>query len=478
MRTTRRIAHRAGGGAGSALGHLGHNGSGTSTAALDTVLDLLRTDPQSEAELEHLAREAELLPAGELVYLVGARPATEAALLFRVLDKARALAVFEGLSSDHQAELISALRTPQVAEIIGDLDPDDRASLFDELPASVAERLLHGLEADERAMTTAVLGYPRHAIGRYMSPEVLALRPEQTVAEALAEVRERGEDLETVYLLPVVDSSRVLLGVVGLRRLLLTDPEERVGDLAHEAVRARATDDREEAARRFFAAKLLAMPIVDAEERLVGVLTVDDAVDIIERENAEDSARTSGSEPLTRSYLATPILRVVRSRIVCLLVLAISAILTVQVLEIFEDRLDQVVVLALFIPLLTGTGGNTGNQAATTVTRALAVGEVRVRDLPRVVWKELRVGAVLGAVLGSLGFVVSGLVYGLSIGLVMGLTLLSICIMAAIVGGLMPLLAKRIGADPAVFSNPFISTFCDATGLTIYFTIATVVLGL
>jgi magnesium transporter len=276
----------------------------------------------------------------------------------------------------------------------------------------------------------------------------------------------------------VVDPSRVLLGVVGLRRLLLTDGEVRIGDLAHEAVRSHATDDREDAARRFFAAKLLAMPIVDAEERLVGILTVDDAVDIIEQEYAEDSARTSGSEPLSRSYLATPVLRVVRSRIVWLLVLAVSAILTVQVLEIFEDRLEQVVVLALFIPLLTGTGGNTGNQAATTVTRALAVGEVRVRDLPRVVWQELRVGAVLGTVLGTLGFAVAGLVYGVPIGLVMGLTLLSICIMAAIVGGLMPLLAKRIGADPAVFSNPFISTFCDATGLIIYFTIATAVLGL
>ena len=448
------------------------------SATIDTVLALLRRETQDEAHLEQLALEAQTLPTAELVYLVETRPSTEAALLFRVLDKERALAVFEALAPEHQAELITALRTPQVAEIIGDLDPDDRASLFDELPASVAERLLHGLDADERAMTTAVLGYPRHAIGRYMSPEVLALHPEQTVAEALELVRERGADAETVYLLPVVDASRILLGVVGLRRLLLTEPDARVGDIAHEAVRSLATDDREHAARRFFAAKLLAMPIVDGEERLVGILTVDDAVDIIEQENAEDSARTSGSEPLSRSYLATPILRVVRSRIVWLLVLAISAILTVQVLEIFEDRLDQVVVLALFIPLLTGTGGNTGNQAATTVTRALAVGEVRVRDLPRVVWKELRVGGVLGAVLGTLGFVVSGLVYGVSIGLVMGLTLLSICIMAAIVGGLMPLLAKRIGADPAVFSNPFISTFCDATGLIIYFTIATVVLGL
>jgi len=399
-------------------------------AILETVLALLRGAPRSESQLEHLAREAQSLPTGELVYLVETRPATEAAMLFRVLGKGTALAVFEMLPAPHQAELISALRTPQVADLIGDLDPDDRASLFDELPAAVAERLMHGLDADERAMTTAVVG------------------------------------------------SRVLLGVVGLRRLLLAEEDALVGDLAHEAVRSQATDDREDAARRFFAAKLLAMPIVDGEERLVGILTVDDAIEILERENHEDSARTSGSEPLPRSYLSTPILRVVRSRIVWLLVLAISAILTVQVLEIFEDRLEQVVILALFIPLLTGTGGNTGNQAATTVTRALAVGEVRVRDLPRVVWRELRVGAVLGTVLGALGFVVSGLVYGLAIGTVMGLTLLSICTMAAIVGGLMPLVAKKVGADPAVFSNPFISTFCDATGLIIYFTIATLVLGL
>ena len=362
--------------------------------------------------------------------------------------------------------------------IIGDLDPDDRASLFDELPASVVERLMQGLDADERAMTTMVLGYPRTSIGRYMSPEVLTLHPDQTIGEALVHVRAHAEVPETIYLLPVVDSTRVLVGVVGLRRLLVADESAVVGDLAHPAVLARATDDREEAARRFIDAKLLAMPIVDSEQRLVGIVTIDDAVDILEQENTEDSARTGGSEPLPRAYLATPILRIVRSRIVWLVVLAVSAILTVQVLEIFEDRLDQVVVLALFIPLLTGTGGNTGNQAATTVTRALAVGDVRVRDLPRVVWRELRVGFTLGLVLGTLGLLISGLVYGWQIGVVMGTTLLAICTMAAMVGGLMPLVAKKVGADPAVFSNPFISTFCDATGLIIYFTIATAVLGL
>ncbi len=445
---------------------------------VDSVLALLRTSPLDEAQLEQLSREAHQLPRAELVYLVGTRPATEAALLFRVLEKDAALAVFEALPAHHQAELISALRTQQVADFIGDLDPDDRALLFDELPATVAERLMSGLGAAERAMTTAVLGYPRHAIGRYMSPEVLALRPGWTAGEALAHVRAHADEPETIYLLPVVDGSRRLLGVVGLRRLLVADAGDRVEDLAHEAVRATATEDREEAVRRFFEAKLLAMPIVDHEGRLVGILTVDDAVAIMEKENAEDSARTSGSEPLPRAYLSTPILGVVRSRIVWLLVLAVSAVLTVHVLEIFEDRLDQVVILALFIPLLTGTGGNTGNQAATTVTRALAVGEVRFRDLPRVLWRELRVGATLGVVLGALGLVVAGLVYGLAIGAVIGLTLLSICTMAAMVGGLMPLLAKKLGADPAVFSNPFISTFCDATGLIIYFTIATAVLGL
>src|SRR5699024_6965869 len=264
---------------------LGHNGRMTPTSATaETVQALLRSAPQSEAQLEQLAREAQTLPIVELVYLVETRPDTEAAILFRVLDKDTALAVFESLPAPHQAELISALRTQQVADIITDLDPDDRASLLDELPASVAERLLHGLDADQRAMTTAVRGYPREAIGRYMSPEVLTLAPGMTAGDALAHVRLHAEEPETIYLLPVVDRSRVLLGVVGLRRLLVTDPDVLVGDLAHEAVHATATDDREQVARRFFAAKLLAMPIVDGEGRLVGVLTVDDAVDIIEQE--------------------------------------------------------------------------------------------------------------------------------------------------------------------------------------------------
>ena len=428
--------------------------------------------------MDSVADLAQQVPLPELTRLVHTTTPLQSAVLFRVLEKDDALAVFENLTPGYQAELIQNLREPEIADIVDGLDPDDRAELFGELPASVASRLMKGLDAEEREMTTAVLGYPKSAIGRYMSPEVLSLHEDWTAAEAMEVVRARIDGPETVYLLPVVGSGRVLLGVVSLRNLIAAEPEAIVGEMVRESITTQAQTDREEASRTFLSHRLIAMPVVDEENRLVGVLTMDDVLDIVDEEDAEDIARSSGSEPLDRSYLSSTIVRLVKSRIVWLLVLAVSAILTVQVLEVYEDRLDQVVILALFIPLLTGTGGNTGNQAATTVTRALAVGEVRIRDLGKVIWRELRVGALLGAVLGCLGFIVAGLVYSWAIGLVIGLTLLSVCMMAATVGGLMPIIAKRLGADPAVFSNPFISTFCDATGLIIYFTIATTVLGL
>ena len=453
------------------------------TTAETAMVELERalTGRVDALDLDAIAHLAARVDRAELTRLVRTRPPLQAAVLFRVLEKDEALAVFEALSPAYQADLVQSLREPDVAHIIDGLDPDDRAEVFGELPASVVQRLMQGLDPDEREMTTAVLGYPRTAIGRYMSPEVLSLHADWSVEQALEVVRARIDGPETVYLLPVVGEGRRLTGVVSLRRLLAAeaaDPQAPVGELANPAISVHAHTAREAAARTFLSHRLIAMPVVDEEERLLGILTMDDVLDIVDEEDAEDTARSGGSEPLDRSYLSSTILRIVRSRIVWLLVLAVSAILTVQVLEVYEDRLDQVVVLALFIPLLTGTGGNTGNQAATTVTRALAVGEVRIRDLGRVIWRELRVGAVLGSVLGVLGFVVAGLVYGWAIGLVIGLTLLSVCVMAATVGGLMPIIAKRVGADPAVFSNPFISTFCDATGLILYFTIATAVLGL
>lgn len=415
-------------------------------------------------------------PTHEVVAVIERLDARRRAVVYRLLPKQRALEVFEDLPASLQGDLVDALQDSEVAAVFADLDPDDRVRLLDELPASVAPRLLRGLPVDERTLTAAVLGYPQDSIGRRVSPEYVTLRPSVRVSDALARVRSRVRDAETVYTIPVIDDARTVVGVISLRDLLGGADDDTVGALMSEPHTATATDDAEDAARLCADLGVLALPVVDSEGRLVGILTIDDAVRILEQEESEDAARQGGAEPLRRPYLSTPILRIVRSRVVWLFVLAVGATLTVQVLSVFEDTLAQLTVLALFVPLLIGTGGNTGNQAATTVTRALALSEVRTRDVWRVLSREVRVGALLGLLLGVLGFAITGVVFDLPVGLVIGLTLLSICTVAASVGGVMPLLARAIRVDPAVFSNPFITTFVDATGLVIYFLIARAVL--
>jgi magnesium transporter len=259
---------------------------------------------------------------------------------------------------------------------------------------------------------------------------------------------------------------------------VLADPHTNVGDLMdHEVYSGRVDEDQEAVARLIQEADLLALPIVDAENRLVGIVTVDDAMQILEEEQTEDVARAGGAEPLAHPYLSVSVLDIARSRIIWLLVLIVAATLTVNVLNYFEGTLQEVVALALFIPLLIGTGGNTGAQAATTVTRALAVGEVRFTDLALVVLREARVGILLGGMLGLLAFLPTMLFVGQSIAIIVSLTLVTVCTLASFVGSLLPLLARRLGFDPAVMSAPFITTLVDAAGLVVYFLIARVVLG-
>jgi magnesium transporter len=300
-----------------------------------------------------------------------------------------------------------------------------------------------------------------------------------TAADALERLRRIGRSAETLYALPVTDDQRRLVGVLGLRDLVLADPRTPVGELMDtEVFSARVDADQEEVARLIREADLLALPIVDTEDRLVGIVTVDDAMEVLEEEETEDLARAGGAEPLGRPYLATSVLQIARSRVVWLLFLIVAATLTVNVLNAFEATLNQVVTLALFIPLVIGTGGNTGAQAATTVTRALAVGEVRFDDIGVVILREARVGLLLGSMLGLLALGPAWLFAGREIGLVVSLTLLAVCTLAAFVGALLPLVARRVGVDPAVMSAPFITTLVDATGLVVYFLIARTVLRL
>lgn len=452
------------------MSHPEHTTAQTTSAALARAL--------AEKNLPAVTATLAPLSASETIDALERMGSKQRALVFRLLPKGKALEVFEGLDATLQGELVQALKDEEVASVFAVMDPDDRVSLLDELPASVATRLLQALPPAERDLTATVLGYPQGSIGRRMSPEYVSTHPELTAEQTLDRLRARLSDAETIYTLPVVDGQRRLVGIVSLRDLMTVAPETSVADLLHQAHSVHATEDAETAARRCADLRLLALPVVDAESRLVGILTVDDALGILEEADSEDQARIGGAEPLRRPYLATPLRSIVRSRVVWLLVLAVGATLTVQVLAVFEATLEQMVVLSLFIPLLIGTGGNTGNQAATTVTRALALGDVKPRDILKVTAREIRVGLSLGLLLGAVAFFVAALAFGPAIGAVIGLTLLSICTMAATMGGAMPLIAKTLRVDPAVFSNPFITTFVDATGLIVYFLIARALLGL
>ena len=440
---------------------------------LDELEDMIR-----EERLTELRRALDELNVGDIVDFLERLGVKDRAVAFRMLSKGVAVEAFDLLDQALQGEIIEGLKDAEVAHYFESLDPDDRVRLMDEMPASVARRMMRHLDPRERSLTNIVLGYPSGTIGREMSPEFVAIPEHWTVAQAMEKVSRAGEDAETLYTLPVVDPGRLLQGVISLRDLVSNTGETLIAELMREADSVDADHDAEDAARMCADRKHLAVPVTDSEHRVVGIFTVDDALDILERAESEDAARHGGAEPLNRPYLSTPVLQIMRSRVVWLLVLALGAALTVQVLDVFEGTIESMVVLSLFVPLLIGTGGNSGNQAATTVTRALALGDVGTRDVFKVLWREVRVGITLGATLGVLGFLVAGLFYGWDLGIVVGLTLLSICTLAASVGGLMPLLGKKLGADPAVFANPFISTCVDATGLIVYFLIARAVLGL
>ena len=401
------------------------------------------------------------------------------AVPFRLLGKDRALEVFELLDPSLQQELLEGLRETNVQQLFEGLDPDDRARLTEEMPAKVARRLLAGLSPNERRLTSRLLGYAEDSAGRLMSPEVASLRAGMSAADALERLRRIGRSAETIYALPVTDDQRRLVGALGLRDLVLAEPVTPVGELMDTDVySARVDADQEEVARLIREADLLALPIVDTEDRLVGIVTVDDAMEVLEEEETEDVARTGGAEPLGRPYLATSILQLARSRVVWLIVFIVAGAVTVRVMSVFEGTLTDAVSLALFIPLVIGTAGNTGAQSATTITRALAVGEVRLADLVPVVVREGTTGLFLGAILAGIAFGPIALAVDWSIALVVSLTLLAACTLASLVGSVLPLAAKRIGVDPAVMSVPLITALIDASGLIVYFLIARAVLGL
>jgi magnesium transporter len=404
---------------------------------------------------------------------IGRSDEITAVLLFRLLGKDQAIDVFEELDPTDQKNVLSGLRDRAFYELVEAMDPDDRARLLGEAPATFAQRVLAGLSPHERAMTADLLGYPEGSVGRIMSPEVVLLREGFTAQQALTAVRAKGSDAETVYTLPVTDDRRRFIGVVPLRSLVLGSPSDTVASLADmDAPRVRATDDAESAARLMQEANLLALTVVDSEDRVVGLLTIDDAIEQIEIADTEDIARQSAAEPLSGHYMAAGVGQLARARVIWLLLLIVAAALTVSVLDAFEVQLEVRPQLAFFIPLLIGTGGNVGAQAATAAVRAIAVGELRTTDVLKVAWRECRVGFLLGIMLAVVALIIAAIFVDRDVAMAVSLALIAVCTWAAVIGSTMPLLAKRLGIDPAVVSAPLVTTLVDATGLIIYFAVA------
>lgn len=405
----------------------------------------------------------------------------EQAVLFRLLAKDGAMSVFEKLAPADQANLLNALRADEVNDIIEELDPDDRARLFDEVPAGVAVRLLDGVSAKEKFATTTLLGYAPQSAGRIMTPQFVSIRENLTAAQAMKKVRNAGISAETIYILYVVDTTRRLLGTLSLKDLVLATPNKKIESIATKTnlIVAHTDEDQEDVARRLADNDLLAIPVVDREDRLVGIITHDDAFAILEQEETEDVSKIGGANPIDRPYMAAGVLRIFRSRIGWLLILFVAATMTGSVMKLFEESLEAVIALTFFIPLLIGTGGNAGSQTATTIVRAMAIKEVKTRDVLRVVWKEMRVGFLLGIAMATFAIfraVTWGT--GYEIALVVSLALLSVVILATFVGSVLPIAINKIGWDPAVVSAPFMTTLVDALGLLIYLSLATVILGL
>jgi magnesium transporter len=442
-----------------------------------TTLDIARLiDEGATAELTQWYSGASVLEISrELTRLDPA----DTAFAFRLLPRDRAIQVFEELEPSDQQQVLEGLRDDRVINLLEELDPDDRARLLEEMPAKVAKQLLNQLSPAERRLTTILLGYPEHSAGRLMSPQFVSLRATMTTADAMAKIRREGLDAETVYALPVLDDERHLIGITGLRSLVLAPTETLIRDLMTTDVHMVHTDiDREDAARLVRDAGLIALPVVDSEQRLVGVITVDDAMGVLKVEESEDHAFHGAHSPLNQPYLSVSALRLARVRALWLLVLIAAAALTVNVLQFFEGTLEQAVTLALFVPLLIGTGGNSGAQASTAVIRAMAVDELRFTDLPKIVGREARVGVMLGAMLAGAVFLPVALIWDADLATVVSVSLITICTWSTIAGSALPLLAKRLGVDPAVVSAPFITTLVDATGLVFYFVFATLILGL
>jgi len=415
---------------------------------------------------------------------------TDQIVLFRLLSRQLAKDSFQILSHDKQQDIITGLaaHTNLIAGLLNDLDPDDRTAFFEELPGKVTQQLVQLLAKDEREIAIRLLGYPEDSIGRLMTPEYVAVKPYFTVERALDHVRKFGRDSETLNVIYIVNDQWQLIDDIRIKEIILASPEQIISDLSDSRfVALNAYDDQEVAVKVFQDQDRVALPVVDDDGILLGILTVDDVMDVAEEESTEDFHKFGGTEGLDLSYTKTPLIELVRKRAGWLVILFFGEMLTASAMGFFEKEIEKAVVLALFVPLVISSGGNSGSQAASLIIRSLALKELSLRNWWYVMRKEILSGLLLGSVLGLIGFFriliwqQTGIYnygeYWMWVGVSVSVALIFIVLWGTLTGSMIPILLKRIGLDPATASAPFVATLVDVTGLIIYFTVASLFLS-
>ena len=402
----------------------------------------------------------------------------DARILFRTLPKQMAADVFSNLESDVQQVILESATDNELKQIIEELYLDDAVDMLEELPANVVKRVLKNATAETRTLINQYLQYPENSAGSIMTAEFVDLRATMTVEDAIEHIRRTGDDSEEIYTCYVIDARRVLEGVVTVKELLLAKDGTLVSDLMERDIISVGTlEDQEEVTRVMSKYDLLSLPVVDNEKRLVGIVTVDDAMDVMEQEATEDFEAMSGIHPSEKTYLKTSVLEMSKNRIVWLMVLMISGMITGGILTKFEAAISTMPLLVSFIPMLTDTGGNAGSQSSTMVIRGLATGDLSIRDLPRVLWKETRVALTVGSVLSVVNLLRVGIQYGdWMVALALALTMMCTVIMSKVIGGVLPLIANALHIDPAIMAAPLITTIVDACSLIIFFGICVTLL--
>ena len=406
---------------------------------------------------------------------------SEAILVFRMLPKDMAVDVFNYLETDFQTNIITGITDKEIKHIIEEIYFDDMIDLLEEMPANVVKKILKYSNVEERKLINEFLNYPEDSAGSLMTIEYVDLKKDMTVREALQHIKDTGVNKETIYTCYVIDKQRKLEGIISLRKLILSDYDLLVEDIMKtDIVFVNTNSDQEYVANVFKKYDLLVMPVVDNENRLTGIITIDDIMDVIDQETTEDFQKMAAMAPSEEKYLDTSVWTLAKNRLTWLVILMLSATFTGNIIKSFEDVLQSVVVLTAFIPMLMDTGGNAGSQSATLIIRSIALGEVQGKDILKVIWKELRVSLIVGFSLSLINF---ARIYYLEktpfeVSLTVCITLFFTVILSKIVGAILPIIAKKIKVDPAIMASPLITTIVDATSLIVYFSVAKMLMGI